>query len=186
MSDKTCATKQGMNTPHTAPAPLVELRFTAEHLALLTGEGASRQTHQLPLSLSQVVQMFGQRMPNALQLENAIAEVEDAIMPAGKLLAPGSQVLLTTEPLLLQLIQSATGQTSDQAPIQSTPPTPPAPQSATREALETLFSALAQQAENGATARQMPQTPQVAAALLILRECMHHWGLVELRYQPHA
>lgn len=98
-----------MNTPHTVPASFVAFSFAPEHIALLTGEGASRQTHQLPLSLNQVVQMFGQRMPNALQLENAIAEVEDAIMPAGKLLPHTAQVLLTTEPLLLQLIQSATG-----------------------------------------------------------------------------
>lgn len=169
-----------MNTPHTAPASFVAFSFAPEHIALLTGEGASRQTHQLPLSLNQVVQMFGQRMPNALQLENAIAEVEDAIMPAGKLLPHTAQVLLTTEPLLLQLIQSATGQLQTQSKTQ------PATQSAAREALETLFSALAQQAQNGATARQIPQNPEAAAALLILRECMHHWGLQELRYQPHA
>ena len=173
-----------MNTPHTTPASFVAFSFAPEHIELLTGEGASRQTHQLPLSLSQVVQMFGQRMPNALQLENAIAEVEDAIMPAGKLLPPTAQVLLTTEPLLLQLIQSATGQATAPPPAQST--TQPTTQSAAREALETLFSALAQQAQNGATARQMPQNPEAAAALLILRECMHHWGLLELRYQPHA
>ena len=160
-----------MNTPHTAPASFVAFSFAPEHIALVTAEGASRQTHQLPLSLSQVVQMFGQRMPNALQLENAIAEVEDAIMPAARLLPAQRHSLSGADPLLLQVIHSATAN-------------PPAT-TVSRDAIETLFSALARQAERpGYADAQIPQTPEFAAALLVLRECMHHWGFAQLQAHP--
>ena len=104
----------------------------------------------LPIGLATLAQAFDHRMPNALALENAIANVEDAVMPATHWL-------------------------------------PPDVQSASREAVEALFSALARQAlQPGFHDLQLVQTPEFAAALLVLRESMHHWGMTELVALPAA
>ena len=66
------------------------------------------QQHRLPIGLATLVKAFGQHMPNALTLENAIADVEDAIMPAGRWLPAGASMLQTADPLLRQLIHSST------------------------------------------------------------------------------
>lgn len=60
------------------------------------------QQHRLPIGIATLVKAFGQRMPNALMLENAIADVEDAVMPAGRWLPAGASLLQTADPLLRQ------------------------------------------------------------------------------------
>ena len=121
----------------------------------------------LPIGLATLAQAFGHRMPNALALENAIANVEDAVMPATHWLPPDVQTLASQDALVAQLIQCATGHADAK--------------SASREAVESLFSALARQAlQPGFHDLQLVQTPEFAAALLILRESMHHWGMTEL------
>jgi hypothetical protein len=125
------------------------------------------QQHRLPIGIATLVKAFDQRMPNALMLENAIADVEDAVMPAGRWLPAGASLLQTTDPLLRQLIHSATAD--------------PQATQASREAIENLFELLARQAQQpGHADPQLPQTPN-AAALLIVREVMHHWGLDTLQ-----
>ena len=160
-----------MNTANTPSLPVgtacVELELAPEQLILRTSAGAGPVTqHLLPLGLNQLCQLFGQRQPTALQLENAIAEVEDAIMPAGRLLPAGMQVLQLRSALLPTLLHAATGHADAS--------------SASREAVEALFSALAARAEGGASVALLPPTAEAAAALLIVRECMHHWGLLTL------
>nr|WP_279086163.1 hypothetical protein [Comamonas thiooxydans] len=126
------------------------------------------QQHRLPIGIATLVKAFDQRMPNALMLENAIADVEDAVMPAGRWLPAGASLLQTTAPLLRQLIHSATAD--------------PQATQASREAIENLFELLARQAQQpGHADPQLPQTAEHAAALLILREAMHHWGLTTLQ-----
>lgn len=130
--------------------------------------GIGTQQHTLPIGIATLVKAFSQRMPNALALENAIADVEDAVMPAGQWLPAGASMLQTADPLLLQLIRSATG--SSQAT------------QASREAIENLFEVLARQAQQpGHVDAQLPQSPELAAALLVLREAMHHWGMSTLQ-----
>ena len=126
------------------------------------------QQHRLPIGIATLVKAFAQRMPNALMLENAIADVEDAVMSAGRWLPAGASLLQTTAPLLRQLIHSATAD--------------PQATQASREAIENLFELLARQAQQpGHADPQLPQTAEHAAALLILREAMHHWGLTALQ-----
>ena len=126
-----------------------------------------RAQHLLPIGISTLAQAFGHRMPHALALENAIANVEDAVMPATHWLPPDVQTLASQDALVAQLIQCATGHADAK--------------SASREAVESLFSALARQAlQPGFHDLQLVQTPEFAAALLILRESMHHWGMTEL------
>ena len=142
--------------------PLLTLGDTALTLSLGT------QQHPLPTGIATLVKAFGQRMPDALALENAIADVEDAVMPAGRSLPAQAAVLQTADPLLLQLIRHATGN--------------PQATTASREAVEHLFDALARQAQQpGHAEPQLPQTPEFAAALLIIREALHHWGLHSLQ-----
>lgn len=126
------------------------------------------QQHRLPIGIATLAKAFAQRMPNALMLENAIADVEDAVMPAGRWLPAGSSLLQTTDPLLRQLIHSATAD--------------PQATQASRDAIENLFELLARQAQQpGHADPHLPQTAEHAAALLILREAMHHWGLAALQ-----
>ena len=142
----------------------VTLQLDEAALTLTVGT----EQHRLPIGLAGLSQAFGRRMPDALALENAIADVEDAVMPAARHLPAGTRTLATSSPWLLQLMRSATGD--------------PQARSASREAIETLFSALARQAQQpGYRDAQMPQAPEAAAALLVLRECLHHWGVTELR-----
>lgn len=126
------------------------------------------QQHRLPIGIATLAKAFAQRMPNALMLENAIADVEDAVMPAGRWLPAGASLLQTTDPLLRQLIHSATAD--------------PQATQASREAIENLFELLARQAQQpGHADPHLPQTAEHAAALLIVREAMHHWELTALQ-----
>ncbi|UUC94215.1 MULTISPECIES: hypothetical protein [Comamonas] len=126
------------------------------------------QQHRIPIGLATLVNAFGQHMPDALTLENAIADVEDAIMPAGRWLPAGASMLQTADPLLRQLIHSSTAD--------------PQATQASRDAIENLFELLARQAQQpGHADPQLPQTAEHAAALLILREAMHHWGMAALQ-----
>lgn len=126
------------------------------------------QQHRLPIGIATLVKAFAQRMPDALMLENAIADVEDAVMPAGRWLPAGASLLQTTDPLLRQLIHGATAD--------------PQATQASRDAIENLFELLARQAQQpGHADPQLPQSAEHAAALLILREAMHHWGLTALQ-----
>lgn len=141
----------------------VALSLGAQTLTLTVG-GVQ---HRLPTGIEPLVTGFRHHMPSALALENAIAEVEDAIMPAARLLPAQRHSLSGADPLL-QVIHSATAN--------------PQATTVSRDAIETLFSALARQAERpGYADAQIPQTPEFAAALLVLRECMHHWGFAQLQ-----
>jgi hypothetical protein len=156
-----------------AGQPCVELGLGPEQLALRIhhGQGGRAELHSLPIGIETLAHAFDNRMPGVLALENGIAEVEDAVMPAAQWLPAQVQTLCTADPLLRQLVLSATGG-----------PVHPGPQSAARDAIEHLFAVLVGQAEQGLhTGQAQPQDVQAAAALLILRECMHHWGMQQVQ-----
>ncbi len=148
-----------MTTP--AAPPCVTLHLGAEQgwLALTEDE-----RYDLPLGLHTLAQhRFQGRMPGALALEQAIEEVEEAIMPAGPWLP--RPVRLQTHDALLHAIAGVAA----------------AEEVLTRDAVEQLFERLARQAERaGPPDALLPQEPVWAAALLVLRECMHHWQVQEL------
>lgn len=142
------------------------LSLTLSDTALTLSIGA--QQHQLPIGIATLAKAFGQHMPNALALERAIADVEDAIMPVGHLLPAEGGVLHSPDPLLLDVIRRAT------ADAQAT--------QASREAIENLFEVLTRQATYPSHIdSQLTQTAEFAAALLIMRETLHHWGLSALQ-----
>ena len=159
------------------PPPSIELRLEPDQLALCwmpTAALAAGNTepYSVALGWQTVAQAFGLRMPTPLSLENAIATVEDAIMPASRWLTkpPASIALpftLHTRSPLLREVAEAAGVTLH---------TPPARLS--RQAVENLFNRLSDQIHRpGATDTALPQRAEWAAALLILREGLHHWGV---------
>ena len=159
------------------PPPSIELRLEPDQLALYwmpTAAPAAGNTepYSVALGWQTVAQAFGLRMPTPLSLENAIATVEDAIMPASRWLAkpPAGTALPftlhTRSPLLREVAEVAGVALS----------TPPARLS--RQAVENLFNRLSDQIHRpGATDTALPQRAEWAAALLILREGLHHWGV---------
>lgn len=159
------------------PPPSIELRLEPDQLALYwmpTAAPAAGNTepYRVALGWQTVAQAFGLRMPTPLSLENAIATVEDAVMPASRWLTkpPAGTAppftLHTRSPLLREVAEVAGVALS----------TPPARLS--RQAVENLFNRLSDQIHRpGATDTALPQRAEWAAALLILREGLHHWGV---------
>lgn len=159
------------------PPPSIELRLEPDHLALRWMLAADPATpmpapYRVALGWHAVAQAFGQRMPTPLALENAIATVEDAVMPATRWLeAPPAG---TAPPLTLYTRSPLMREVADAAGVALS--TPPARLS--RQAVENLFNRLVDQIHRpGAPDAALPQRAEWAAALLILREGLHHWGV---------
>lgn len=133
--------------------------------------------HHLPLGLQSLTQRsFQQRMPTPAQLETGIMEVEDAVMPLARLL-PGHTLLATRDPLLRHLaLQAVGGHALGEVPA------------ITREAIEALFERLVAQSSRHYSHQDpdLPQDPRAAAALLVLREILHHWQCTHLWLLPDS
>ena len=143
--------------PHTtAHTAAFDLQLASDHLRLVPPPPAL--PYAAPLGWGTVARAFGPRMPTALALEHAIAIVEDAVMPATRVL-PGTAYVLREVALAAGADLAAR------------------PARLSRAAVENLFSRLASQAHRpGHADPALPQRPDFAAALLILREALHHWG----------
>lgn len=133
--------------------------------------------HHLPLGLQSLTQRsFQQRMPTPAQLETGIMEVEDAVMPLARLL-PAHTLLATRDPLLRHLaLQAVGGHAPGEVPA------------ITREAIEALFERLVAQSSRHYSHQDpdLPQDPRAAAALLVLREILHHWQCTHLWLLPDS
>lgn len=153
--------------------PSIELRLEPDHLALhWVPVARSPAPYCAPLGWQTVAQAWGQRMPTPLALENAIATVEDAVMPATRWLAEPPAG--TTPPFTLHTRSPLLREVAEAAGVALSPP----PARLSRQAVENLFNSLADQIHRpGAPAPALPQRAEWAAALLILREGLHHWGV---------
>jgi len=101
---------------------------------------------------------FRHAPPTPLELERAIALVEEAVMPLARQLASPATLVV---------------QAPDLAPLAAGSPAG----SLSIEQIETAFGQLAALAEGDPHApRNLPTEPAFAGALLILREWMHHLG----------
>lgn len=152
--------------PELALAPGVTL-----HLGALEGWLAlsEDERYDLPLGLQTLAHLrFKDRMPDALALEQGIEEVEDAVMPASAWL-PRPVRLQTHDAVLHDIARVATAR-----------------EVLTRDAVERLFERLALQAQRLTPDAQLPQDPAWAAALLVLRECMHHWQVEQIHLEHPA
>lgn len=145
----------------------MHLRFSPTMTTLSSDGGGVVDLGPSPAALAETC--FRQGQPTAVELERAIDIVEDALMAARVARSPGAG-LTTSEPNLRQLPGlEAVGATLS------------------RDAVEALFQQLA----SIALGMPAPQGSRLtdrdtAAALLILRECMHHLDLASVRVVPAA
>ena len=142
------------------------MRETGSHrLSLSLGEQSSGVqitradgtsiTHRLAFGLEAMTPApFHQDPPTALELEQAIMVVEDALMPLAAGIPP-HPVLTLHSPLPLASMLGS--------------------QELSRESVEQLFGQFVAMVEGDPlAAAQLPKDRRFAAALLILREWMHH------------
>lgn len=110
---------------------------------------------------------FKRDPPSPLELENAIAAIEDQIARAGALPAKGSRV--RTNDAFVREIAVAAGLPRDAETIFAL------------SAVEQAFQRLAAQASRGLRSGQgLAAGDHAAAALVILRELMHHMGFAAI------
>lgn len=143
--------------------PVAVLHIGAEASALAFGHGPEAST-VLPLALGRqrtARRQFRRSPPTALELENAIAEVEDEVVRAHRQVVPGT-ALYTQDDGIRQIAQLA-----------GVAPAPTMVLSV--QALEYTFDRLAALAlGRPASSDVLPASTEFAATLLILRECVHH------------
>ncbi len=168
--------------PHQAIA-MLDLGEHRSRLLISEGESGHPQPvfHHMDVGIDQLAtRTFKQHMPTEAQLEHGIMLVEDAAMPMARLIPP-SNVFVTRDPYLLEVGQQALGvrdvatawKASGRLPMLS------------REAVEGQFDMLARQAAHPhLPLGDLPQSPSWAAALLFLREILHHWQLGAVRLLP--
>lgn len=168
--------------PHQAIA-MLDLGEHRSRLLISEGECGHPQPvfHHMDVGIDLLAtRTFKQQMPTEAQLEHGIMLVEDAAMPMARLIPP-SNVFVTRDPYLLEVGQQALGvrdvatawKASGRLPMLS------------REAVEGQFDMLARQAAHPhLPLGDLPQSPRWAAALLFLREILHHWQLGAVRLLP--
>lgn len=108
--------------------------------------------------------------PSPIELENAIAAIEDEIARAPALPAKGSG-LRTADPRVSEIARAAGLPTDGETTL-------------SLGAVEQAFQRLAAQAGRGPRSEGVPPGDEQAAALLILRELMHHLGFTTILVQP--
>ena len=123
------------------------------------------QTVTLPVGLRDLAEdVLRHEPPTPAELERAIDVVEDAL--TGSRLAQGARGELVTADAVLLALPGLDG---------SGP-------SLTRADVESLFQRLASRALGmPASAGESPHSREVTAAIIILRECMHHLGFDRIR-----
>ncbi|MFG0832959.1 hypothetical protein ACF8OI_05315 [Aeromonas bivalvium] len=115
--------------------------------------GPFRRDPPTPLELEQAI-LVAEDTPSALELEQAIMVVEDVLMPLAARIPPHPVLRLQSPVPLAEALGSR---------VQS------------RENIERLFGQLVAMVEGDPLASaQLPKDRRFAAALLILREWMHH------------
>ncbi len=115
--------------------------------------GSFRRDPPTPLELEQAI-LVAEDLPTPLELEQAIMVVEDVLMPLAARIPPHPVLRLQSPVPLAEALGSR---------VQS------------RENIERLFGQLVAMVEGDPLASaQLPKDRRFAAALLILREWMHH------------
>lgn len=143
---------------------VVHLSFDADALTLRTARpGLADDVQRLPLGSAALVARFFKRLPpSAYALEEAIAWVEDVVMPLAAHL-PTDALWYSDSPAVRALVLGAQAAELD------------------IDTVEQLFNALADWVQGRPAALAgIPQDAHWCAALLVLRECMHHWRCLVL------
>lgn len=140
------------------------------HVWRVAAQNASPIRHDLPLGYGQLAtQYLSRASAGAGQVEQVIELVEDQIMPLTRSWpAPGPQLaLLCGAPDMAALVAQL-----------------PEPQAAlqTTDAIEQLFNRYANHMMGGSHSG-LQLAPAQAALLILLRECLHHWGCQQVALQ---
>lgn len=124
---------------------------------------------------------FKGKMPSEAQLEQGIMLAEDAVMPIARLI-PSSNLFVTRDPCLLEVARHILGLSNTATAWECVGRLPVLG----RDAVEAQFDELARQAVRPHVPRaHLPQSPRWAAALLLLREILHHWQVGAVRLLPN-
>ena len=159
------------SAPFAAGTRICLLQIEAEQTSLYQGcVGELPEQQSLPIGSRQLGQgPLRHTPPSPLELEQAIAAVEDLIMPLAHQVRTDAHLLLLA-PALAPLAAASRGA----SPL-------------TRVQIERYFQQLAAQAEGDPRATSLfKPTPEFAAALLIVREWMHHLGFERLEFASSA
>lgn len=151
--------------------PVVLLHIGEEQTGVASGVGTEpEQLWVLALGASRTsTEFFKHTPPSPLEIENAIMVVEDEVTRA-RAVALGHAPLYSTDQLVDDMVTLA----GKPAAL---------PRSLTIEQVERLFDQLAARSEGRAASQvDIPDDPGFAAALLILREFMHHLGFDSIQY----
>ena len=156
---------------HVPPAtPVVLLHIGEDRTGVASGTGtAPEQVLMLEIgTIRTAVDFFKHNPPTPLEIENAIMVVEDEVTRA-RGLTVGPATLYSTDELVVKLANMAG--CVDELPI-----------TLAIEEVETLFDQFAARSEGRpSTQVGLPDDPKFSAALLILREFMHHLKFDEIK-----
>lgn len=143
--------------------PTTRLLFRADRVLLESWRDATYATEVLDAgSLQTVLARLGHVPPTPNELETAIEVIEDGLMPALRSLPKHS--LLTTAGIEFREIAEAAGISSNKPGLDTA-------------TVEMLFNRLAEVAYGAPAAHVgIPTSSAFVAALLVLREVMHHGG----------
>ncbi|WP_342619147.1 hypothetical protein [Rhodoferax sp. GW822-FHT02A01] len=149
---------------------IVVLHIGDAQCGIAAGTGAQPQTlHALPMGAERTArEHFRSDPPTALAMENAIAAVEDVVMPLRPLL-PRDALLFTLDAPLRDLATLAG--------------VPANARVLSLESMEQCFDNLTAVVMGTPAARLgLPESRSFAARLLILREFMHHMQFAQLEF----
>jgi hypothetical protein len=152
--------------------PVVILHIGAEQTVVLAdAPGRMPITRTLAIGSNRTArEHFRHNPPAPIELEQAIAAVEEEVMPLRPLIADGS-ALYTPDAMVKEMARLAG--TDDQA--------------LSIDQVEHLFNRLAAvSVGRPAVQESLPLEPMYYAAALLLREFMHHLGLVSIRTCEHG
>ena len=152
------------------PQAIVVLNLGNDQAALAWGTGDQpSQYSSLPLGLNKLAQrLVSKGRLSEMAMEQLIAEVEDMVMPLHASL-PAKAKLFSQDSGIAELAQFA-GMTDNAAPCQL--PT---------DAVEHLFNRLVALAQGRpASQDHLPTSGHFSAALMVLRELLHHLGFEDI------
>lgn len=155
--------------------PTTRLRLCGDRVLLdVAGGIASPESATLDAgSLQRMLAHLGHAPPTAAQLESAIQQIEDDLMPALRSL-PDDGRLVTSAPALWEVVTVAGRGGSPEVELD-------------RATVERLFNRLADAAYGVPAARSgMPVHRSFAAVVLLLREILHHGGFDSVRVTQPA
>jgi len=146
--------------------PTVRLELGAAESRVQIMEAGALRGMRLPIGTSVVAQLFRSDPPTGRELEAAIDLVEEAVMPLVKEIPPGS-VLIAGDALTCEVAARSAGD--------------PVAAETSIDAVEGLFDQLARASQRGTWAGTTRMEAALAAAVVILREFMHHARFQSIR-----